>query len=46
MKELSRYYNAKTSDIVDLIDEIAPSSSKKESYFKKGGESNGNFSLR
>jgi integrase/recombinase XerD len=35
MKELSRYYNAKTIDMVDVIDEIAPCSNKKENYFKK-----------
>lgn len=35
MKELNRYYNAKTADIVNVIDEIAPQSDKKESYFKK-----------
>jgi integrase/recombinase XerD len=36
MKELNRYYNAKITDIVGIIDFIAPSSKKKESYFKKG----------
>jgi len=35
MKELNRYYNAKTADIVNIIDEIAPQSEKKENYFKK-----------
>lgn len=35
MKELNRYYNAKTIDMVNVIDEIAPTSDKKESYFKK-----------
>lgn len=35
MKELNRYYNAKTTDIIQAIDEIAPKSNKKESYFKK-----------
>lgn len=34
MKELNRYYNAKTSDMVDVINEIAPKINKKESYFK------------
>lgn len=38
MKELNRYYNAKTVDMVNIIDEIAPTTSKKESYFKKGGK--------
>lgn len=35
MRELSRYYNAKTTDLVSVIDEVAPKTSKKESYFKK-----------
>lgn len=35
MKELNRYYNAKSIDLVDVIDEIAPKSNKKESYFKQ-----------
>lgn len=35
LKELNRYYNAKTSDLNDVIDEIAPKTNKKESYFKK-----------
>lgn len=35
MKELNRYYNAKTVDMVNVIDEIAPKTDKKESYFKK-----------
>lgn len=35
MKELNRYYNAKTSDMVNVIDDIAPNFKKKESFFKK-----------
>ena len=35
MKELNRYYNARTTDLTSIIDEIAPKSDKKESYFKK-----------
>ncbi len=35
MKELSRYYNNKTTDLIDVIDEVAPQTSKKENYFKK-----------
>jgi len=35
LKELNRYYNAKTVDLVEIIDEITPKSNKKESYFKK-----------
>jgi integrase/recombinase XerD len=38
MKELNRYYNAKTIDMVNVIDDIAPVSNKKESYFKNGGK--------
>lgn len=37
MKELSRYYNAKTTDLVSVIDEVAPKTNKKENYFKKRG---------
>nr|WP_243187052.1 site-specific integrase [Clostridium muellerianum] len=37
MKELNRYYNARTTDLASVIDEIAPKSDKKESYFKKRG---------
>jgi len=35
MKELSRYYNAKTIDMVNVIDEIAPTLKSKKSLFKK-----------
>ncbi|MBC2579955.1 site-specific integrase [Clostridium sp. DJ247] len=35
LKELNRYYNAKTTDMVNVIDDIAPQMSKKESVFKK-----------
>ncbi|WP_411682454.1 tyrosine-type recombinase/integrase [Clostridium thailandense] len=38
MKELNRYYNARTTDLASVIDEIAPKSDKKESYFKKRGK--------
>jgi integrase/recombinase XerD len=38
MKELNRYYNAKTSDMVNILDEIAPKISRKESLFKKGSD--------
>lgn len=34
-KELNRYYNAKMSSMVDVIDSIAPKLTKKESQFKK-----------
>lgn len=34
LKELNKYYNAKTIDLVDVIDGIAPKSSKKQNYFK------------
>ncbi|GFR35345.1 tyrosine-type recombinase/integrase [Thermobrachium celere] len=34
-KELNRYYNAKTTDLVTFIDDIAPKMDKKSSYFKK-----------
>lgn len=34
LKELNRYYNAKTVDLIDVIDDITPKSNKKESYFK------------
>lgn len=36
MKELNRYYNAKTTDLIDVIDNIAPKTMKKSSQFKKG----------
>lgn len=36
-KELNRYYNAKMSSMVDVIDSIAPKLTNKESQFKKGG---------
>jgi len=35
MKELSRYYNASLMDVVEIIDNIAPKSNKKEKHFKK-----------
>lgn len=34
MKELSRYYNAKTTDMVGIIDDIAPKMNRRESIFK------------
>jgi Site-specific recombinase XerD len=34
MHQLNRYYNARTVDLVDVIDGIAPVTSKKKSYFK------------
>lgn len=34
MQQLNKYYNARTVDLVDVIDEIAPKDSKKKSYFK------------
>lgn len=37
MKQLNRYYNAKTSDIVNIIDDITPHLKGKESHFKNGG---------
>lgn len=38
LKELNHYYNAKTIDLINVIDEIAPASNKKESCFKKGSK--------
>ena len=35
-KQLNRYYNAKTSSMVEVIDSIAPNLNKKESFVKKG----------
>jgi len=37
MKELNRYYNAKTTDMVNVIDEIAPRSNKRKVILKKEG---------
>lgn len=40
LEQLNKYYNAKTTDIVDIIDNIAPKTKKKENVFKnlrKGG---------
>ncbi len=34
MHQLNRYYNARTVDLVDVIDGIAPAINKKKSYFK------------
>lgn len=34
MKELNRYYNAKTIDMINIIDDIAPKINKRVSYFK------------
>ena len=34
MQQLNKYYNARTVDLVDVIDGIAPRSNKKQSYFK------------
>ncbi len=34
MKELNRYYNAKTIDMINIIDDIAPKANRKENYFK------------
>lgn len=34
LKELNRYYNAKTTDMVGIIDDIAPKVNKRESIFK------------
>lgn len=34
MKELNRYYNSRTEDIVNVIDDIAPKSQSKKSNFK------------
>ncbi|WP_097028068.1 tyrosine-type recombinase/integrase [Clostridium peptidivorans] len=35
LKQLNNYYNAKTTDMVNVIDEIAPKINRKESMFKK-----------
>ncbi len=40
LKELNRYYNARTIDMIDVIDEIAPKTSRKQSVFKKGQQLN------
>jgi len=37
IKELNRYYNSRSSDLVAVIDDIAPKTNKKEKYFKKRG---------
>ena len=34
MQQLNKYYNARTVDLIDIIDGIAPKNSKKQSYFK------------
>lgn len=34
-KQLNHYYNAKMSDMVDIIDDIAPKLKKKENFIKK-----------
>jgi len=34
MQQLNKYYNARTVDLVDVIDGIAPRSNKKQNYFK------------
>lgn len=34
MQQLSKYYNAKTVDLIDVIDGIAPKISKKQNFFK------------
>ncbi|MBR0598097.1 tyrosine-type recombinase/integrase [Sinanaerobacter chloroacetimidivorans] len=34
MNQLNRYYNARTIDMVDVIDDIAPKTNRKKSYFK------------
>ncbi len=34
MQQLNKYYNARTFDLIDIIDGIAPKNNKKQSYFK------------
>ena len=34
MHQLNRYYNARTADLVDIIDDIAPKNDRKKNYFK------------
>jgi hypothetical protein len=33
MQQLNRYYNARTEDLVEIIDEIDPKNDKKKNYF-------------